>query len=523
MKREKIYLYWTENVLWKLLGFSLVQKMSNLFNKLYEFEEFRLDAENPSLWREGELVAVSPKALETLILLVEKRGEIVSRENLMETVWKETFVEEGNINYTVSLLRKALGDKKFIQTVPRRGYRFAAEVKEVCEKPENIIPVNQSAENVAPTPSEPKISFARKQNKNRTVLLAAASASVLLLLLFAFSRQTPSESKPKSNRQAKEESMLAYKRGMMILGDKDVEKREQKAIDEFQQAVTLDPTSAIAHTGLAEGLASKAVAATNTQSLETYAKAKIAVEKAFSLDANLFEAYLARGWIRRNGDWDWAGAEADLQRAIEINPNSASAHFRYSQLLANTGRHREALAEIEKAAALDPLSEIILSGHFPLLEAARDFDRALQMAQEYVQSNSENPFARRALATFQYHTGDYRNVIENGEIMFQKSGGKRNFAWLSLLAASYSKAGEPEKADEMLRELELQSRTDKRALYSLAMNYAELGHSEEAISALEKCFETREQRMLWIAVEPRFSNLENDPRFQELVRKMRLR
>ena len=105
---------------------------------LYEFEEFRLDAENPSLWRGGELVPIYPKALDILILLVGRKGEIVSRDELLETVWQETFVEESNITYTVSQLRKTLGDKKFIQTVPKRGYRFVADVREVSRngKPE---------------------------------------------------------------------------------------------------------------------------------------------------------------------------------------------------------------------------------------------------------------------------------------------------------------------------------------------------------------------------------------------------
>ena len=108
-----------------------------MFDKIkhyYEFDEFRLDAGNPGLWHEGKLVSIPPKVLEILILLVEKRGEIVSREDLMETVWKDTFVEEGNINYTVSLLRKTLDEhdkNHFIQTVPKRGYRFTADVREV--------------------------------------------------------------------------------------------------------------------------------------------------------------------------------------------------------------------------------------------------------------------------------------------------------------------------------------------------------------------------------------------------------
>jgi Tol biopolymer transport system component/DNA-binding winged helix-turn-helix (wHTH) protein len=107
--------------------------MTGNSEQFYEFEEFHLNAANPSLWRMGKLVAISPKSLEVLILLVEKKGEIVSRDDLMETVWKDTFVEEANINYTISQLRKTLGSKNFIQTVARRGYRFDAPVRVVSE------------------------------------------------------------------------------------------------------------------------------------------------------------------------------------------------------------------------------------------------------------------------------------------------------------------------------------------------------------------------------------------------------
>src|SRR6185369_4883470 len=110
----------------------------------YQFGDFRLDSEPPSLWRNESLVPLPPKALEMLILLVRRREIIVSREELLETVWRDTFVEDGNINYTVSLLRKIL-DKddrgRFIQTVPKRGYRFVAGVLEVSANghPENAV------------------------------------------------------------------------------------------------------------------------------------------------------------------------------------------------------------------------------------------------------------------------------------------------------------------------------------------------------------------------------------------------
>src|SRR5688500_6187841 len=121
----------------------------------YEFSDFRLDSDNPSLWRAGKPVSISPKALETLIHLVKRRSETLSRDELLATVWRDTFVEEGNINYTISLLRKTLDDRDLIQTVPRLGYRFVGEVREIDEiageKPS--IQAENENENSSPSPA----------------------------------------------------------------------------------------------------------------------------------------------------------------------------------------------------------------------------------------------------------------------------------------------------------------------------------------------------------------------------------
>ena len=110
--------------------------MSTKIKRFYEFGEFRLDADTPSLWRDGNPVQIFPKALDILVLLVGKHGAIVSREELLDAVWRDTHVEENNITYTVSLLRKTLDERdkgRYIQTIPKRGYRFAAVVREVTE------------------------------------------------------------------------------------------------------------------------------------------------------------------------------------------------------------------------------------------------------------------------------------------------------------------------------------------------------------------------------------------------------
>ena len=140
--------------------------MSNKNGHRYEFGDFRLDSEPPSLWRDESLVALPPKALEMLLLLVRRRDIIVSREELLDTVWRDTFVEEGNINYTVSLLRKTLDkdDKgRFIQTVPKRGYRFVADVLEVSANghAENAVPECRSCDSNRTTKTEDSLALYR--------------------------------------------------------------------------------------------------------------------------------------------------------------------------------------------------------------------------------------------------------------------------------------------------------------------------------------------------------------------------
>ena len=108
-----------------------------------------------------------------------------------------------------------------------------------------------------------------------------------------------------------------------------------------------------------------------------------------------------------------------------------------------------------------------------------------------------------------------------GEQILAKNG-EPKFAWLSLLAAAYYRINQNEKALEKLRQLEELAQTDTKAFYSLAMNYTEFNRIDEAIWTLQKCFEMREERMVWINVEPRLANLKSDTRFQEIVQRIGL-
>ena len=638
--------------------------MSREIRKTYEFEGYRLDTKPACLWRDGQPVPIAPKVLEMLILLVEKQGEIVSREELLDTVWPDTHVEEGNIKYTISLLRKALG-KELVQTIPRRGYRFVAGVsvaqvngKESYSSPVRTFPVPpEISASATPATAEKQAMF---RPTSRRLLLAAVlflGVAVIGIGLWWKFWKTPVsatsqgvkslavlplknlnddetskavssgltsslisrlgslnrfvvrpldavESYAKSGNDPlkfaerlkvdsvlegtiqtidqrirvnmrmidvrtggqiwtasfvesendvfklqdklaaqvanslvtrltqQEQSLLtrkstdnpeayrAYVRGRAILDRKNAELFE-KAIDEFQKSITLDPTYPEAYAGLADALLARTNLLSTGEADELYKKAEHYAQKAVELGDETAEVYTTLGRVKRIHHWDWEGAEKDFRRAIQLNPSQAEAHRYLAQMLSFLGRHEEAIIEINHAIEINPISPAITTAQFSILESRGEYDKALKRAEDLLRLEKANPWAKRAVATFSFLMGDYARVIDIGEHLAHEDERQR-FAFLSLLSSSYQKTHQPEKADEALRQLEQLAQSDTKALYSLAVNYAELGRTDDAVWALQKCFEQREERIVWIKVEPRLANVRNDARVQELARKLRL-
>lgn len=636
--------------------------MSDDVKHFYEFAGFRLDAENHSLWRGGELVPIFPKSLEILVLLVRGHGEIVTREQLLETVWRDTFVEESNITYTVSQLRKALGGNgngQFIQTIPKRGYRFAADIREVTDAHSNDFN-HDNRDEFTPqhaAPIEPKTrirsyfvatmllgvifvssfaawwSFGNKdglssvpvtQRNIRTVailplktldeseqsgalsigltdslisrlgslnrfavrplrsvegyaetgqdplkfgellkvdavlegtLQAVADRLRVNLRLWDvrdgaqlwqgsfdeaeadfFNLQDAISTKVtqsllsdllEKDRQLlikrhtdNPEAYRAYIRGRAIF-DKKNPGNVEKAIDEYQKAVALDPTFALAYAGFADAFSRLARNLPPEQAAEVILKAKAAANKALTLDPELAEAYASLGLVNRIHEWDWDAAERNFKQAVELNPNYANAHQWYAQLLAMVGRNDEALAEAKRAVEIDPLSPDIQAGRLAVLESRGEYAEALVLSREFADFDKGRQLARRGLATFLFHQGEYAQVIEICEQDLPKYNTQK-YVWLSLLATAYHRTGRTEERDEIIKQLEELAKTDTGALYSLGQNYAEFGRIDDAFAILEKCFDLREERMAWIKAEPRFANLKNDVRFQEILQKMNL-
>ncbi len=628
----------------------------------YEFSGFRLDAENRGLWLGDRLVSIAPKALEVLTLLVRRHGNIVSREELLETVWHDTFVEEANINYTVSQLRKILDensqrDSQFVRTVPKHGYRFVADVKEVFETEDSY--ETREAESLAKVSDRVSLPTVSK-SQGRWHYIAIILLGVFFLTSFAawwsFGEQRGLSSVPVTERNIRTVAILplkalsdgehnkalsvgltdslisrlgslnrfavrplsgvrgyaesdkdpikfgeelkvdavlegtlqtvenrlrvnvrlwdvrdgaqlwsgsfdeteadffdlqdaistkvslslisqliekereiltrrdtanrdafdAYWRGRLFLEKRNTE----KASAEFLRAIDLDPDYALAYAGLADAYIWQANF-TSDADAELYEKAKSATRNALELDPDLADAHSSLGRIRYSHDWDWRGAEESFRRAIKLDPNSVNAHQFYSRLLTTLGRYEDAIAEIQKARELDPRSADLGIPLYSILEKQRKFDEGLKVLAATLEMDEDSQFARRGTAKLYLLKGDYNKVIELGNELFPGLI-ETDFAWASMLATAFYQTGQTEKATEMLIRLKRLAEKDPKSLYFLAMNYSELGRTDEALAALRKCLELREERMLWTKDEPRFDAIKNDPRFRQILRRLDL-
>jgi len=316
------------------------------------------------------------------------------------------------------------------------------------------------------------------------------------------------------------EAYRAYVRGRAILDRKNIDLLE-KAIDEFQRSVMLDPAYALAYAGLADAFLARTNLLSTEESAESFKKAEKYAQKSLELGEESAEVYTALGRIKRIHYWDWAGAEKDFRRAIQLNPNQAEAHRYLAQMLSFLGRQDEAIIEINHAIEINPISSAITTAQFSILESRGEYTIALKRADDLLRLEKANPWAKRAVATFSFLLGDYARVIEIGEHLAPEDE-RQKFAFLSLLSSSYQKTHQTEKADETLRQLEQLAQSDTKALYSLAVNYAELGRTDDSVWALQKCYEQHEERIVWLKVEPRLTKIRPDSRVQDLLARLRL-
>ena len=657
--------------------------MSNSPQSFYEFGPFQLDPIRPRLTREGEIVSLTPKAMEILLALIQQCGKVVEKDELMRRVWPDTFVEESNLSVHVFALRKALGES-YIETVPRQGYRFTASVRDVGTNGGALIvekhtlsrvtveerdePGDDEVENASaalPLGSSPRpllthdcstvlseLSYSSRRFEKPAIFIAFAlligltgalayrglarepkppqtSSEVkslavlpfrslgaakddeylglgladLLITQFAQTqrlvvRPTSAVSKYADENQdslavgrtlgveavlegntqragerlrvtarllrvsdgaslwagkfdekasdifamqdsisrqvaqalgsnfVEVEKSLAkrptqnleayqlYLKGRYLWGGKATE-GVKKAVEYFEQAIQLDPHYAQAYAGLADGFLALSEFGLMPRG-EAYSKAMVAAEKAISLDASLSEAHTTLGFIRLSRDWDYANSERAFKRAIELNPNYATAYQFYGVHLLAVGQTDAAIEQSRRALELDPLSILNNSQLGRCLYLARRYDETIEQSLKTLELDSTSASAHAYLGQSYAHKG----MLAEAKAELQKSVAMSNGRpeMKAALGYAYAVSGNRNEAQQIIGELALIKKSSFVS-YHIATIHAGLGEKEQALTWLERGYQERDIFMgVRLKTDPKLDNLRSDPRFQNFLR-----
>ncbi len=577
----------------------------------YKFGSFRLDISERLLFLDGEPILLPPKAFALLTLLVENCGHILRKDDLLEAIWAETIVEENNLNQYISVLRKVLeidSDKqRYIETIPKIGYRFIAKVtqdtaieknlsnlrlkdkssyissiavlpfkflgdaenneylaigiadaiitklgnlKQMLVRPTSmILKYTDPAHNIALVGRELRVEsvlegiIQKLDNRIRTtvqlvsvrdetplwtdkfemdfkdiyMLEDAISEKVAETLI---SKLTFEERARLSKRST--ENVEAYQ--LYLKGRYYWNKRSSGGLKlstrNYQEAIDKDPVYALAYSGLADCY--------NLHSYygelpprESFPKAKAAAARAIEIDEKLAEAHTSLAFVKAWYDWDWSGAEKEFKRALELNPDYATAHHWYAIYLMAVGRSDEAMEEINQAHYIDPLSPVI-SRDIGLLHHFREpgSDRAIEQYLKTIQMDQNFWTAYRHLGLAYIQKGMYQEGIAELKQALAIAGNRTMI--IAELGHAYAISGMRKNAIKLLDELKKQSAREYVSSYDIALIYVGLNHIDESFEWLQKAYLERSGWLIYLKIEPLLERLRSDPRFTDLSERMGL-
>lgn len=288
----------------------------------------------------------------------------------------------------------------------------------------------------------------------------------------------------------------------------------------FGQAIAEDSTYALAYAGLADSyhiLASYS----HLPPKQAFLKAKQAAGKALEIDSSLAEAHTSLAAVRLLYDWDWEAAEKEFHQALALNQNYTVAHLWYAAYLTVRERLEEALTEMQKAQALDPLSATVATGMGRQYYLARKYDQAIGHYLRALQLDSGYVFARVFLGLAYLQKGWYQKAIEELKQGLEMSGGT-DPGIKAALGNAYALSGSSEQALEVLEDLKEWSKQSYVSPFYIAIVQAGLGNKKEAFRWLEKAYQERSEWLVYLKTEPMLDGLRSDERFVSLLKKVGL-
>lgn len=309
----------------------------------------------------------------------------------------------------------------------------------------------------------------------------------------------------------------AYLKGLFFW-NKFTQAGMTKSIEYFKQAIQLEPSYAQAYARMARAYGLLGNFGT-LRPEQAYPQQKEAALKALELDATLDEAHSALGWTKVFYERDWSGARDEFQRAVELSPNSATAHQGYAMYFIAMGQFDQSQAEILRAQELDPVNLNIKADVGWFLFYARRTDESIAQLQNVLEMDPNFSMAHGFLASVYQQKGMHKQSIDECETAIRLDDNKNRTA---LLGYAYAVAGKKREARQVLRQLEDLSHDRYISPYSMALIYVGLGERDEAFLWLEKAFQDRFWMMAFLKVDPRLDALRSDPRFTDLLRRMGL-
>jgi DNA-binding winged helix-turn-helix (wHTH) protein/TolB-like protein len=660
----------------------------------YEFDPFRVDSLKRLLLRDGLPVPLKPKVFDTLLVLVENSGRVVDKDELMQSVWPDTAVEENNLTQNISAIRKALGERRdehrFVVTVPGRGYRFVADVRKKAHSTPEAGP-EQKREAAATTPGDTaerigeieggggEAPYALPADKRRfrrlaalTVVIVTLSTGIILALPPILRRNSgqagavgaekprataaaaavaganeaiesiavlpfrplgaeagdeytgpgmadalitrlsnskrlrvrstsavlrynnPAQDPLVAGRELGVDSVLdgkiqrngsrvrvtvqlvrtsdgvslwaqtfdedftdifamqdsiseqvvkaltlqlsreerermlkrytestdayqAYLKGRYFLDKRSVDSI-RKAMTYFQQAIDEDRNYALAYAGLADCY-HRLWQFGASPAQEAIPKATAAALKALELDESLAEAHATLGVIKFRVEWDFAGAEREFKRSLELDSTYAMAHLWYALYLAAMNKMTEADAEMERAAQLDPLSITISNGLGDYYFHTRQYDRSIAQHRKTLEIDPSYLSAHNGMGRAYEQKGMYREAIEEYRKGVKSSDGKLTPA---ISGYTFAVSGRRSEAVRILDRLIERKKQTSGSPYLVAVIYAGLGSRDEAFKWLDRAFAEHALLPGPIRFDPRLDSLRDDPRFRNLLGRMGL-
>jgi eukaryotic-like serine/threonine-protein kinase len=292
-----------------------------------------------------------------------------------------------------------------------------------------------------------------------------------------------------------------------------------ESILRYREALAADPHHAIAYAGLADSYVTLA----NTHAMsprEGYPLAREAAEKGLALDDSLAELHASLGMVHRLYDWDWQRAEREFLRSQELNPGYAFGRSRYAQMLSGMGRHDEAIAEAERALEFDPLNLLLHTQVGDVLFYARRYERSIALYRKCLELDPTVGFGHTDLARSLEHVGRIDEAIEEFKLGTSSPTGRPTAS--TGLAILYAKAGRLEEARAAIEAVQSLAQTQFVSPYGIASYYAVIGDNARALDWLGKAYAERDGTLVWLKVHPRLDGLRGEPRFRELLARMRL-